>query len=388
MQTPWFSKYAPANIKEVLEQPIASLIKHASTNPRGKAMLICGPAGSGKTCCVESLANGEGYELIEVNASSVRDSGAISSVVGNASLTRSLFGKRVILVDDIDSLGGSDRGGIAELIKCIKETRTPIFLTAIDPWDVKLRALKAYCEVVEFKKLRASTIRDLLKRVCTAENVKATDAVLYQVASHANGDVRAAINNLEMLSGDGEVTEYELEAMGYREKPVSIFNGLQTLFKTTDFKEAIHSLDDVDLDFSTKMLWITENITSEFNSMSELASAFNYLSRADVFNGRINKWQYWRFLVYVNALMTVGVNSSRESSSGFIKYKNPSKILKLWQSKSSRELRKELALKLKPDVMASTHKLITQVLPYIKLLAKNKDFALNYGITPEELKIL
>ncbi|HLE06596.1 MAG TPA: AAA family ATPase, partial [Candidatus Nanoarchaeia archaeon] len=112
MQTPWFSKYAPANIKEVLEQPIASLIKHASTNPRGKAMLICGPAGSGKTCCVESLANGEGYELIEVNASSVRDSGAISSVVGNASLTRSLFGKRVILVDDIDSLGGSDRGGI------------------------------------------------------------------------------------------------------------------------------------------------------------------------------------------------------------------------------------------------------------------------------------
>jgi len=136
------------------------------------------------------------------------------------------------------------------------------------------------------------------------------------------------------------------------------------------------------------MLWITENITSEFNSMSELASAFNYLSRADVFNGRINKWQYWRFLVYVNALMTVGVNSSRESSSGFIKYKNPSKILKLWQSKSSRELRKELALKLKPDVMASTHKLITQVLPYIKLLAKNKDFALNYGITPEELKIL
>ena len=388
MQTPWFSKYAPASIKEVLEQPVASLVKHAVTNPRGKALLICGPAGSGKTISVKALADGEGYELIEVNASSVRDSGAISSVVGNASLTRSLFGKRVILVDDIDSLGGSDRGGIAELIKCIKETRTPIFLTAIDPWDVKLRSLKAYCEVVEFKKVRASTIRDLLKRVCIAENVKATDAVLYQVASHANGDVRAAINNLEMLAGDGEVTEYELEAMGYREKPVSIFNGLQTLFKTTDFKEAIHSLDDVDLDFSTKMLWITENITSEFTSMTELASAFNYLSRADVFNGRISKWQYWRFLVYVNALMTVGVSSSRESSSGFIKYKNPSKILKLWQSKSSRELRKELALKLKPGVIASTAKLLTQVLPYIKLLAKNKEFADNYGITPEELKVL
>jgi len=381
----WFQKYSPTNIKEVLSQPTTSLINHAEANPKAKALLIHGPTGCGKTCSIHSL-KGHGYELVEINASDVRNAEVIKSVIGNASVTMGLFGKRVILIDDVDAF--SDRGGITELIKVIKSTKTPIFLTAIDPWSKKLRTLRGYCKMVEFKKLRSSTIKLLLRRICDKEQVKANDSVLYSIASHANGDLRAAINNLEMLSGDGEVTEFELEAMGYREKPVSIFNGLQTLFKTTDFFEAIHSLDDVNLDFPTKLLWITENITNEFSNNSELAKAFNSLSRADVFNGRIIRQQYWRLLVYVNSLMTAGVNLSREQPSGFVKYKNPTKILKLWRSKSKRELKKQLALKLKPSVHASINKVLQEVIPFINLMARNKEFVKEYELTTDELSVL
>jgi len=383
--SPWFEKYAPNNLKELLGQRTLAITNHALRNPKAKALLVHGPAGVGKTCSIHALAKSEGYELVEVNASSLMNAEAVKSIIGNASLTMSLFGKRVILVDDVDSLSSSDRGGITELIKCVKATRTPIFLTAIDLWDKKLRSLRGYCELVEFKKVSASTIRDLLKSICSNEGVVASDSVLYSIAMHANGDVRAAINNLEMLSGDGEVTEFELEAMGYRQKPVSIFNGLQTLFKTTNFNEAVHSLDDVNLDFSTKLLWITENIPNEFSMNSELANAFNALSRSDVFNGRIKREQYWRFLFYVNTLMTAGVNVSREVNSGFVKYSKPTKILKLWKSKSRRELRKQLALKFKSAVKASLKKTVQEVLPYIKFLARNKDFVSHYELTADEI---
>jgi replication factor C large subunit len=381
----WFDKYAPQSTKEVVGQSTMALSKHAQRNPKSKAILIHGPAGTGKTSSVHALAREAGYELVEVDASSVRNAESVKKIVGNASLTMSLFGKRVILIDDVDSL--SDRGGITELIKCIKATRTPIYLTAIDPWDKKIRTLRGYCELVEFKKVRTTSIKALLRKICDNEGVKAEDPVLYSIALHAKGDVRAAINNLEMLSGDGEVTEYELDAMGYREKPVSVFNALQTLFKTTRFHEAIHALDDVGLDFNTRLLWITENVPNEYSLQSELASAFNALSRADVFNGRIRRRQYWRFLVYVNALMTAGVNIAREKDSGFVKYKNPTKILKLWKSKSKRELRKQLATKLKPSFNASLKKTL-QALPFIKALARNEEFIKAYELTSDEVEVL
>lgn len=383
--TPWFKKYSPKNIKEVLGHNLTPIIKHAENNSKKKALLIHGPAGTGKTCSVHALAREQGYELVELNASNVRNKDAIKRVVGNASVTMSFFGRRIILIDDVDSLNARDRGGITELINCIKKTRTPIFLTAIDPWDSKLRTLRGYCNMVELRKVRASTIKKILRGISEAEGVKVVDAVLYSIASNANGDVRAAINNLEMLSGDGEVTEHELDAMGFREKPVSIFNGLKTLFNTERFFEAVHSLDEVNLDMSTKMLWVLENLAKEFNKGSELASAFNALSRADVFNGRIMRQQYWRFLFYVNLFMTAGVNASKETSSGFVRYDKPTKILKLWKSKHRRELRKQLAQKLQSSINASIHKTL-EVLPFIKILAKNDGFVSNYELTADEIR--
>lgn len=382
-------KYAPKSVNDIIGQDVNSLIKHAKSNPRGKACLICGPAGTGKTSSVHALANSEGYEFIEINASDLRDAESIKSVVGNACMSAGLFGKRIILVDDIDSMSGEDRGGITELISCIKSTRVPIFLTALDAWEPKIRTLKNYCDVINFKKVRTSSIRDLLRKVCTSEGITASDSVLYKIASHADGDVRAGLNDLEMLSvSNKELTEYDLEVMGFREKPVSIFDGLQKLFKTDRFMEALDSLQDVDMDMGTKFLWVVENVTNEYSTSSEVAKAFDYLSRADVFNGRIMRREYWRFLVYVNALMTVGVNSSRESPSGFVRYKNPSRILRLWQTKSSRELRKALAVKFQPFVNASARKTINEVLPYMKFFLKDASFGTNYELTDDELDFL
>ena len=43
-----------------------------------------------------------------------------------------------------------------------------------------------------------------------------------------------------------------------------------------------------------------------------MKDAYDYLSKADVFRGRIRKWQYWRYLVYQSALMNLGVAFSKD----------------------------------------------------------------------------
>jgi replication factor C large subunit len=137
----------------------------------------------------------------------------------------------------------------------------------------------------------------------------------------------------------------------------------------------------------TKLLWVAENILNEFRTQEELAAAYNYLSRADVFYGRINKRQYWQFLSYVNTLMTAGVSSSRRSTSGFTKYTKPSKIMKLWASKSKCELRKQLAFKLKQSVNASISKTINEVLPFIRFLSRDNELVNHYSISKEEMAL-
>ncbi len=381
---PWFKKYEPKNINEVIGQPINKLLNYVNNKPKSKALMIYGPSGCGKSCSVTSL-NGDGFEVIEINSSMVRNADAVRQVVGGAAMNAGFFGKKVILIDDVDSVTSSDRGGLSELIKIIKKSVNPIILTTIDPWNQKLRAIRSYCELIEYKKLSSSLIKNKLKQIISLEGVKADDSVLYKIAVQANGDLRAAINNLEMLSGDGEVTEHELRAMGYREKPVSIFDGLRTLFNTPDFNEAMQSLDNVNLDFDTKMLWVTENIINEFNNPNELSSAFNNLSRADVFKGRIRRQQYWRLLFYANLLMTVGVNNSRINSKGFVKYNKPIRLMALWNSKRHRELIKELALKLSKGLNESIKKTIMD-LPYLRLVLKK--LMNDYELTIDEIKAI
>ena len=52
--------------------------------------------------------------------------------------------------------------------------------------------------------------------------------------------------------------------------------------------------------------WIEENIPEEYGK-EDLEKAFDMLSRADVFRGRIMRRQYYRFMVYQIAFLTASI---------------------------------------------------------------------------------
>src|SRR3989344_5266273 len=234
--TPWTQKYSPSKLSEIAGQPLAvsatrQFVQNFSA-ARKKAILLYGQSGVGKTCLVKALAEELNCELIEMNASQFRDAGSVKQILGPASKQASLFGsKKIILVDDVDSMSGQkDRGGPAEIAEVIAETRFPIILTATDPYEDKLKTLRQIVNLVELKPIDSTVIAARLKDICAAEKIDYDELALKKLAAFADGDLRAAINDLQMLaSGKNEIKDSDINLFG-RERESDVFEVLKLVF--------------------------------------------------------------------------------------------------------------------------------------------------------------
>lgn len=112
-----------------------------TSNPNKPALLLSGPPGIGKTTTVRLLAKQMGYELIETNASDLRNKkgvdGLLNHLIDNQTLGFNkkeveTNNKKIILMDEVDGMSAGDRGGNQELIKKIDNTKTPIICICND----------------------------------------------------------------------------------------------------------------------------------------------------------------------------------------------------------------------------------------------------------------
>ncbi|MBI4018372.1 MAG: hypothetical protein HY368_02080, partial [Candidatus Aenigmarchaeota archaeon] len=70
--------------------------------------------------------------------------------------------------------------------------------------------------------------------------------------------------------------------------------------------------------------WLEENIPAEYKSAEEVALAFDYLSKSDLFAARITKRQSWSLQKFSFDLALFGVALAKKRSyAGFVKYQPP-----------------------------------------------------------------
>ena len=87
--------------------------------PKKKALILFGPAGTGKTSLALVAANESNFEILELNSSDLRNRLQLEATLSPATQQKSLFGQgKVLLMDEIDGVTGTDRGGIQELVIC------------------------------------------------------------------------------------------------------------------------------------------------------------------------------------------------------------------------------------------------------------------------------
>ena len=237
--------------------------------------------------------------------------------------------QKLILIDEIDGISGTkDRGGIPTIIKIVENTSFPIILTVANPYDNKFSKLKRRTDLVEFAPLTVDNIYDILKKICKHEKIVYEDDVLKGLARRAGNDARAALNDLQTLSIEAnKLTKESLEELGERNKTDTMITALLKIFKTTDPNIAISAFETVKEDVDEQFMWVDENLPHEYKNVSDRATAYDRLSKADVFRRRIRRWQHWRFLIYINALITAGIATAKTE-----KYTHQVKVQANWKN--------------------------------------------------------
>jgi DNA polymerase III delta prime subunit len=183
-----------------------------------RAILLSGGPGIGKTTAATLCAKKSGRIAIEYNASDTRSQKSIRDEIGDL-VDSSTLGKwfnkadpnppkrksnegtgKVIIMDEVDGVSASDRGGMAELIKIIKTTATPIICICNDASSDKVKSLKNYCKTYSWSRPRATQVTHRLQTIALSQGMKVDDRAMEAIFQNTGNDLRATINYLQMLA--------------------------------------------------------------------------------------------------------------------------------------------------------------------------------------------
>ena len=166
--------------------------------------------------------------------------------------------------------------------------------------------------------------------------------ILTNIAIKARGDLRAAVNDLQTAASLADPSSILIDE---RNKEIDIFSALRMIFKGKPNNTTLKLFDSINKPLDEILLWIEENIPTEYKG-EELAKAYDALSKVDIFRKRIYRQQYWRFLIYENALLSYGVSSAKKGEkTNFTNYRKPTRILKMWLNNKKIEKKKTIAKK-------------------------------------------
>ncbi|MEW6722983.1 MAG: replication factor C large subunit [Candidatus Micrarchaeota archaeon] len=376
-------KYSPKKLNDIIGnqekiEHIRQWMLQWLAGKQRKPLLLWGPPGTGKTSIAYALRDEYDLDLVEMNASELRNKARVERVLGHSALAGSLFGRgKLILIDDADVLAGrKDSGGSGAIKGFLADSPCAAIVTVTDMWEKNLAPIRAECEPVELKRISRISVKKHIEKIAKAEGLAMGEAAIDSIAERAEGDMRAALNDLQALGPTARVHEKD------------IFQVIRGILKAESYA-AVREYTSGDIDYEMLKLWVDENIPAEYESREDIARAFDSLSKADIFDGRIRK-QNWQYLKYSIDLATAGVALAKASAyKKFTKYSFPGWLRNMSRSVERRAMLKAIGTKIGARVHAN-RKDALEYLPLIKEYGKKDAGALMdyYDFSEDELAFI
>jgi len=397
----WVEKYRPKKVADVIgnDEAKTAFVEWLQSKHRvKKAVLLYGPPGVGKTTLVNAAANEFGFRVIEMNASDTRSEKAINKLAGRAAAFVALdtFATEskgnVLFMDEVDGIAGNeDRGGVSAILKIVEESRVPIIMAANDPDLDRLRPLKKVSTLIRFHPTRIPLVIALLQKICQREHVKAEFEALERIAENSRGDVRSAINDLQSLAeATKTLTLQDTVVLSARNKDISMDETLREYFSAKSLLDASMLLSRSNVDYDDLLMAVGDNLPLRYSDPVELAEAYDFVSRADVFRGRIGT-ENWHLLRYFFNSLAEAAAVSPNSYKPFSLISPPIRVITLYWTKGKRTMLDAICGKIGQRCHVSRATAKTDFIPFLKILLSQKkadDVIPWLELQPEEVEFL
>ncbi|PID40981.1 MAG: AAA family ATPase [Proteobacteria bacterium] len=206
-QKPLAERMRPRDLSEFVGQSHIvgpdSLIKRAIDGDKLFSMILWGPPGCGKTSLANIIANGTKSHFIQISAvlSGVKD---IRSAIDEAKKQRQFYKKRTIFfVDEIHRFSKSQQDSFLKHVE--RGLLTLIGATTENPSFEVIPALMSRCRVITLDALSDKDLTKVLEKAIEDDErglgnkkLKLTDEAMRHIVSLSEGDVRLALNTLEI----------------------------------------------------------------------------------------------------------------------------------------------------------------------------------------------